>query len=135
MPQSFNPPPTIYKNPTPQPFRPEVSQAAPPQLNRPSLAEELELARPIRPPAPLSFAPTPKEEQRSMKIEEIRSRLAERAKGARRNANLDDTKQEAAEQPLPLYSALSRNVSDITTAPNTPYNDPFAEDDTATQEY
>ena len=140
MPQSFNPTPTIYKNPTPQPFRPEVSQAAPPQLNRPSLAEELELARPIKPPAPLSSAPTPKEEQRSMKIEEIRSRLAERAKGARRNANLDDTKAEAAEQPIPLDYGLgvppmSRNVSDITTAPNTPYADPFAEDDNATQEY
>ena len=140
MPQSFNPTPTIYKNPTPQPFRPEVSQAAPPQLNRPSLAEELELARPIKPPAPLSSAPTPKEEQRSMKIEEIRSRLAERAKGARRNANLDDTKAEAAEQPIPLdyglgVGSLSRNVSDITTAPNTPYADPFAEDDNATQEY
>ena len=25
MPQSFNPTPTIYKNPPPQPFRPEVS--------------------------------------------------------------------------------------------------------------
>ena len=102
--------------------------------------EELELARPIRPPAPLSSAPTPKEEQSAMRIEEIRSRLAERAKGARRNANLDDTKAEAAERPIPLDYGLgvppmSRNASDLTTAPNTPYNDPFADDDTATQEY
>ena len=123
MAPSFNPAPTIYQPAAPQPFRPEVSQAAPPQLNRPSLAEELELARPIKAP---SFAPTPKEEQRTMKIEEIRSRLASRQKGARRNANLDDSPAEAAELPSPLIpvppmrrsgSATSAGYSTSATTP------------------
>ena len=118
---SFNPAPTIYQPARPQPFRPEVSQ---PQLNRPTLAEELELARPIKAP---SGMPTPREEQRSMKIEEIRSRLAERQKGgAKRNANLDDTPAEAAELPSPLIpvppmrrggSATSAGYSTSATVP------------------
>ena len=131
MPQQFNPTPTIMPVPQPQPFRPEVSQA---QTNRPNLVEVLNRTRPI--PA---VAPTMRAEAEKMGIEDIRSAIMRRreafANRPKRNANLDDTPQEAAEIPVGLAQPSplgNRGVSDITTAPNTPYLDPFAEEDEET---
>ncbi len=125
MPQQFNPTPTIMPTPQPRPFRPEVSQA---QMSQPSLVEELQRDRPI--PEPVKSIPerqVMRQERMKMLEEDISSRAA------RRNANLDDTPQQAAEQPMGLSAPAplgNRQISDITTAPNTPYReDPFDDDE------
>jgi len=118
MPQQFNPTPTIMPTPQPRPFRPEVSQA---QMSQPSLVEELQRDRPI------PERQVMRQERMKMLEEDISSRAA------RRNANLDDTPQQAAEQPMGLSAPAplgNRQISDITTAPNTPYReDPFDDDE------
>lgn len=118
MPQQFNPTPTIMPTPQPRPFRPEVSQA---QMSQPSLVEELQPVKSI------TERQAMRQERIKMLEEDIRSRTA------RRNANLDDTPQQAAEKPSGLSAPAplgNRQISDITTAPNTPFReDPFDDDE------
>ena len=131
MPQQFNPPPTIYETPKPQPFRPEVSQASP---KKPDLVDLFKTIRPVSVPQPeednIAMRQSMRRERIKMLEEDINSRRA------RRNANLDDTPKEAAERPIPLTQPLNMSnrsasegggLSDFTdiTAPLTP----FREDD------
>lgn len=132
MPQQFNPTPTIYETPKPQPFRPEVSQASP---NKPDLVDLFKTIRPVSVPQPvpqleeddIAMRQSMRQERMKMLEEDINSRRA------RRNANLDDTPQQAAEKPSGLSAPAplgNRQISDITTAPNTPFReDPFDDDE------
>ena len=134
MPQQFNPTPTIMPIPQPRPFRPEVSQA---QMNQPRLADLLQRVRPITAEVEeveeVKFEGTPGQERITMGVEDIRSRMAERRR-PKRNANLDDTPQEAAEQPMGLSAPAPLNYRQIsdggysttgsnTTAPLTPFQE------------
>ena len=118
LPQTFNPPPTILPNIVPAPLVASPSNMRNETAPRPA---------PIVSGAVVGRAEMPSEPPM---MEQARKATA-------------DARQFMRSNPIPREfsmgrnppSTLSRNVSDTSTVPRSPYADPFAEDDRPTQEY